>query len=177
MSVSHAEDLVVRAAVPADAVAIARVHVQAWRSAYRGLLPDRYLAGLTVEGRAPRWRQRLRQLGARESVLAVVRDGTVVGFASAGPARDSDCDERITGELYAIYLVEQEWGRGVGRALHRAAVETLRDARFGDATLWVLETNERARRFYERQEWVADGATKVERYGARVTEVRYRRVL
>ena len=177
MSDSHAERLSIRAAVPADADAIARVHVESWRSAYGGLLPDGYLAGLRVDDRAPRWRERLRRLGTRETVLGALRGDTVVGFASTGPARDSDCDERVGGELYAIYLLEQEWGRGVGRALHDAAIAALRAARFTEATLWVLETNVRARRFYERQGWAADGATKVERYGARVTEARYRRPL
>ena len=177
MSGSRADELVIRPALPGDADAVARVHVESWRSAYRGLLPAEYLAGLTVEDRAPRWRERLRHIGAREDVITAVRGGTIVGFASSGPARDSDCDDRVCGELYAIYLLEHEWGGGAGRALHEAAVAALREARFADATLWVLDTNDRARRFYEREGWAADGATKVERYGVRVTEVRYRRAL
>ncbi|MBD0347542.1 MAG: GNAT family N-acetyltransferase [Thermoleophilia bacterium] len=177
MSASPADGLIVRVAAPADAEALARVHVESWRSAYRRLLPPDYLDALTVAARTPRWRQRLRHVGPRESVVAAERDGVVVGFASAGPSRDPDCDGRVSGELYAIYLLEHEWGRSTGRALHDAAIEALRDARFADAMLWVLAANERARRFYERQGWAADGTTKVESYGVRVTEVRYRRAL
>ena len=177
MSVSPADGLFVRAAVPADAEAIAHVHVASWRSAYRGLLPHAYLAELTVDQRAPRWRQRLRRVGPREHVLVATCDAGLVGFASAGPTRDRDRDDRLTGELYAIYLLEEEWGRGAGRALHEAAVTALREAGFRDATLWVLGPNDRARRFYERNGWAADGSTKLESYGAPVTEVRYRREL
>jgi ribosomal protein S18 acetylase RimI-like enzyme len=58
------------------------------------------------------------------------------------------------------------------------AVSTLRDARFREATLWVLETNTRARRFYEAAGWVVDGAERAEELrGFPVREVRYRRPL
>lgn len=177
MSASPADELRVRPADVADSEAIARVHVESWRAAYRGLLPGGYLASLSVAGRARRWRSRLRTVPARETVLVAEHAGGVVAFCSVGPARDGDCDPEWTGELYAIYAVEAEWGRGTGRALHEAAVGALRAARFADAVLWVLETNARARRFYERCGWRPDGAAKEETYGRPVVEVRYRRPL
>ncbi|MFN2469855.1 MAG: N-acetyltransferase family protein [Gaiellaceae bacterium] len=154
---------------------MARVHVSSWRAAYRGLLPEDYLAALTVEGRTRRWRRRLRELRSGETVLLAERDGQAVGFASAGPSRDSDCDWRRVGELYAIYALEGEWGRGTGRLLHDEAVRALEALGFREAILWVLDTNERARSFYERRGWAPDGSEKHEHYGKRVRELRYRR--
>ncbi len=73
-----------------------------------------------------------------------------------------------------IYLAQEAAGRGIGRALLAHAVNDLRARRFTRATLWVLGTNARARRFYEAAGWRADGATKVEtRDGAALREVRY----
>ena len=174
MLASPARDVLVRAARVADARGIARVHVSSWRSAYRGLLPDAYLAALSLDDRTRRWRGRLRDIRASETVLVAERAGEVVGYASAGPTRDADCDASAIGELYALYVVEEAWGRGAGRLLHDAALDFLHVRAFSAATLWVLETNRRARRFYERVGWVADGSTKVEEYGASVVELRYR---
>ena len=86
-------------------------------------------------------------------------------------------DPRRVGEIYAVYLLPEEWGRGGGRALLGHAISALAAAGFEDASLWVLETNRRARGFYEHEGWRHDGATKQERFGERVTEVRYRRPL
>jgi GNAT superfamily N-acetyltransferase len=175
--VPDSDALVIRAAVPADAAEIARVHVASWRAAYRGLLPDRYLERLSVDDRAPTWRRRIDGRRPGEAVLVAGRGGAIVGFASAGPTRDRDADPRSVGEVYAVYLTPEEWGRGAGRRLLERAVAALRDAGFAHAGLWVLETNAHARGFYEHLGWRADGSTKQERFGERVTEVRYRLAL
>ncbi len=109
----------IRDATPADAEAIARVHVAAWRSTYRGLLPDDLLANLSEADRARYWRDQTEAIGTdatRGTVLvAEGEDGTVVGFASAGPEREPDAG--FDAELYAIYLLEDHQGRGLGRRL------------------------------------------------------------
>jgi GNAT superfamily N-acetyltransferase len=174
----HGSDgLLIRAAVPADAAQIARVHVASWRAAYRGLLPDRYLERLSEDERTPTWRRRIDGRRPDEVVLVAERGGAIVGFASAGPTRDRDADPRSVGEIYAVYLAPEEWGRGAGRKLLERAVAALRDAGFAHAGLWVLETNAHARGFYEHLGWRADGTAKQERFGERVTEVRYRLAL
>jgi len=82
------------------------------------------------------------------------------------------------GELYAIYLDPSHWGRGYGRALMHAAERGLAEAGFEEAHLWVLDTNARARRFYEIAGWSADGGRKTEHRGdVELREVRYRRDL
>ena len=143
-----------RDAVSEDARAIAEVHVASWRWAYRGQLAGETLDALDVTAREVRWRGAIADPAT--IVLVAVEDGSIVGFASAGPTRDDDTPPS-TGELGAIYLVERAVGRGVGRGLLERAVEGMRSSGFNKASLWVLDTNERARRFYERAGWVWDG--------------------
>ena len=177
MSASPAEPPAVRTAQPVDARAIAEVHVAAWREAYRGHLPDRYLRRLSVAERARSWRSRIAGKRADECVLVAVRGRSVVGFASGGPTRDGDDDPKRVGEVYAVYVTPGEWGRGGGRALLSATTTSLVALGFDAASLWVLETNDRARAFYEHHGWQHDGSTKRERFGEPVTEVRYRLAL
>lgn len=87
-----------------------------------------------------------------------------------------DEDGAGVGEVTAIYLLDSHWGQGAGRELMAAAVEHLGAAGFTEATLWVLESNARARRFYEAAGWRPDGTVKVdESRGFPLREVRYRR--
>jgi len=97
-----------------------------------------------------------------------------VGFAVTGPSEDADAGER-TAELYAIYLDPERLGTGTGRRLLEHAVEDLRSRGFRTATLWVLETNERARCFYEAAGWAHDGTVTSERVDCEMRPtVRYR---
>src|SRR5690625_872372 len=120
--------MVIRAGLPDDAVAIARVHVDSWRSTYRGLLPDSVLANLSVEQRAATWRQAAETALVSEgrSCVLVAEDAGdgIIGFAAAGPEREENTE--YGGELYAIYLLERHQGRGVGYALASEAVDRLR---------------------------------------------------
>ena len=157
--------MLVRAAAPEDAEAIARVHVRAWQVAYADVFPPDRLAELDVAARARQWREGLEA----EWTALVTEDG--LGFASVGASRDVEGE----GELYAIYVDPDSWGAGHGRALMEAALASLRDDGFEQATLWVLEDNPRARRFYERAGWRLDGAAKEDEFlGTTVREVRYR---
>jgi GNAT superfamily N-acetyltransferase len=162
-----------------DAAAIAIVHVRSWQGAYRGLLPQEYLDGLDPAGRVGWWRQALeRTQWPAAGTLVAVSDGQVSGFAHVGPTRDDGDGDGRVGEVTAIYVLPEAWGTGLGRALMTAALGELATAGYESATLWVLESNARARRFYERAGWSADGSVKQDDIGgARVTEVRYRRPL
>jgi len=145
----------IRSGTVADARAIATVHVASWRWAYRGALPDDLLDDLSVEEREPGWRSVLDD-GATITLVAV-RGDHVVGFANGGASRDDDAEASI-GEILSIYVTQQEAGAGTGRALLVAIQDGLRGRGFEGATLWVLETNARARTFYERQGWAWDGS-------------------
>jgi GNAT superfamily N-acetyltransferase len=153
--------VVVRPADLDDAAGIARVHVAGWQAGYAGLLPAQYLAELSVEQRAERWRIILTDaLGAGTTLVAEL-DGAITGFATVGPSRDDDA-ALGTGELWAIYVNPGLWRTGVGHALHETALQRLRDAGMTSASLWVLQGNQRAMGFYERHGWTADGATKTD---------------
>jgi len=134
--------------MPSDAPAIARVHVASWRTTYRGLLPDAYLAAMDVDDYAGRWERSLRSPLTPAVVLVAEAEGEVVGFASAGPERDGD--RRYEGELYAIYLLRDFQGRGLGRALVEAAATDLAGRGITSMAVWVLRDNLAARGFYER---------------------------
>nr|WP_296071724.1 GNAT family N-acetyltransferase [uncultured Actinoplanes sp.] len=139
----------------ADIDAVAGVHVRAWRTAYAGIVPDDYLAGLDPAVFAERRRTQSLRLG--QHTLVAERDGRVVGFASFGPYRDEDDFVPDMGELYAIYVEPDSWSTGAGRLLLEAAKAALRADGFPDMRLWVLEENHRARRFYERAGLAPDG--------------------
>ncbi|HET9724706.1 MAG TPA: GNAT family N-acetyltransferase [Actinomycetota bacterium] len=163
----------IREADPTDAEAIAGIHVRSWQTAYRGLLTDEYLDGLSVEERLEQHRGALSAPGEHRTWVAE-EGGTVVGFAVTGPSQDADADEK-TGELYAIYLEPDRLGQGVGKLLSDHATRDLRERGFQTATLWVLGSNEGARRFYEREGWSADGLTTSERVDCEMRPtVRYR---
>jgi GNAT superfamily N-acetyltransferase len=111
-------------------------------------------------------------------VVVADGDGSLLGFAAFGPARDEDQDPGQTGEVMAIYVLPGAWGQGWGRRLMAAAVTSLAGSGFGRAVLWVLDANERARRFYRAAGWAPDGAARRDTIGgAQVTEVRYRKDL
>jgi GNAT superfamily N-acetyltransferase len=129
-----------------DVPAIARVHVDSWRSTYKGIMPDDLLANLSYERREAMWRDILSKEDAPEGVFVAQDNGTVIGFSSCGPERTQNAE--YTGELYAIYLIQQYQGRGVGRELTRAAAQRLSEQGHQGMLVWVLEQNP-SRRFYE----------------------------
>ncbi|MEV4010271.1 GNAT family N-acetyltransferase [Nonomuraea angiospora] len=169
----------IRQATSADARAIADVHVRSWQAAYRGLVPQDYLDDLDPAQRQPGWERRLAETAwPGRGVLVAEADGDVVGFTSLLPTRDEDEDPAAVAEIATIYLTPETWGRGIGKALMTTALGTLTRAGYRQATLWVLDTNVRARRFYEAAGWHGDGATKRDTSrGFVLTELRYRRLL
>jgi ribosomal protein S18 acetylase RimI-like enzyme len=166
-----------RRATEADARAIAEVHVDTWRRAYRGLVAQDLLDSLNVDSRERFWQRALAAMPADRRPWLAEADTEVVGFVSAGAAEDQDA-KPTTGQVYAIYVSADCWDRGVGRNLLGHAERDLRDHTYVEATLWVLATNERARRFYEAAGWHPDGAEQTQTFGgAELHEVRYRKTL
>jgi GNAT superfamily N-acetyltransferase len=171
--------VLIRDAEPDDAETIAAVHVESWRGAYRGLIPQEVLDGLDVAARTAGWLRTMERTDpVRGAVLVAESGGQIIGFVHVRSTRDADDDPSRTAELTTMYLVPRAWGQGAGRALMDAAVSRLATAGYADATLWVLDTNERARRFYAAAGWTPDGAVRTEEArGATLNEVRYRRPL
>lgn len=136
----------IRLALPNDAAEIARVHVDSWRTSYRGLLADEFLDSLSEAGYTDRWR---RVIGDGASRVFVVEEaGGIVGFASGG--RERAGESGYEGELYAIYIVAGSQRNGHGRELLHAMAAALREKGLRDMIVWVLRDNTAAREFYER---------------------------
>ena len=151
-----------------DIADLARIHVEAWRDAYTGLLPAATIAGMTVERRARMW-DRIVDAYPTQAWVAEDESG-LVGLASVGRAEDPEG----WGQLYNIYVVGRAWGTGAGSALWEAAQAGLTEMGFGDRQLYVLDTNDRARRFYEHKGWIHDGTVLMDdTFGEPIREVRY----
>jgi ribosomal protein S18 acetylase RimI-like enzyme len=166
-------EVTLRIATLDDAAGIAEVHVRSWHSAYRGMLPDDLLAERTYEVRLAMWQERLASQEPRQRTYLAEVEGVSAGFCLAGSSRDEDAGERC-GEIYSLYLDELFTRRGIGSKLIELSQEYLAQVGFTHATLWVLEANQRARCFYEKKGWAADGVTRsVPFFDASIPEVRY----
>ena len=146
----------IRRARPSDAVSIAAVHVAAWRSAYPGILPEGYLARLSVPRQAAYYDAAIRSSTA---VFVAAASGTdvppgsgarIVGFTTAGRARGGEFARRLgEGEVETLYVLDDWRERGVGRRLMRAAATHLADTGCKSCFVWVLRDNP-SRWFYQR---------------------------
>lgn len=146
-----------RKARPADAIAIGAVHVAAWRSAYPGILPDKFLANMSVARQAAYYDTAIR---AGTGVMVATASGAdvplgsgprIVGFTTAGRARGGDvCGQHLgEGEVETLYVLDDWRDRGVGRRLMRAAAAHLVETGCKSAFVWVLRDNP-SRWFYQR---------------------------
>lgn len=138
--------MIVREARSEDGFGIARVHVESWRSAYAGLLPDEALMRLSVEERALGWLRRLQEPEPLTFTCVAETDERVVGFVSGGPEREGD--PVYKSEVYAIYLLPAYQRRGIGSALLREAAARLIESGYAAMLLWMLVGNPSGR-FYE----------------------------
>lgn len=161
-----------------DCEQVAGIRIRGWQHAYRGLVPQSYLDGLDVGADAERHRARL--LAGDGGVVNLVAEGEgggLAGWAAFGPHRDGDV-RTDDAELYALYVGPEHIGRGVGRTLMTEAALRCAAAGHRSMYLWVLKENARARRFYERAGFEADGTEEpFEVDGVAVPEVRYVREL
>ena len=134
----------IRRAKVEDAVAISRVHVEAWRTTYPGIVPDEYLATLKESDREPVWRE---QLTRAVEIYVANLDGEVVGFIAGGPIREAV--QAYDAELYAIYLLQRAQGQGIGTSLLKELTDSLIEKGFRSMVVWVLEENP-AKHFYAK---------------------------
>jgi RimJ/RimL family protein N-acetyltransferase len=160
----------VRTALPADAPAIIDVRIASWRATYSAQLPAHVWDEFEPESAARRLAHSIGH--GRLRVLVAESGGTLVGYVFFGAARDDDLVDGAA-EIYAIYVHPQAWSTGAGRALLTAARDRLGAV---PTVLWVLEANDRARRFYARAGFIPDGAVKLADMpgGVQLPELRYR---
>ena len=148
------------------------LHIKCWQDAYKGIISDNYLDNMTMEleQRVERCRQVLNDPGDCLYFYAEC-DGDMIGRLAFGICRD---DDKINaGEVYAIYLLEAFWNNSYGKQMMDFAVEKLKRAGYREVIVWVLEDNQRARRFYEKYGFVHDGCYKNIEIGEILVETRY----
>ncbi|MEG0767073.1 MAG: GNAT family N-acetyltransferase [Clostridia bacterium] len=162
----------IRRATEADVIGMARVYVQSWQKAYRGLMPDAYLDGLVEAEWAVSYVKRLGQPGNPQAGV-LLEAGKIVGVSSFGAAHDLDLGEEW-GEIISLYLLPECWERGLGTALLHWSLSELKKAGYTHCVLWTLQHNLRARKLYEREAFRRDGETKMLTIGEdEIREMRY----
>ncbi|RZL85686.1 MAG: GNAT family N-acetyltransferase [Variovorax sp.] len=139
-------DYEVRPAALGDAKAIAEVHAAAARAAYAEILPEDQLRALAPSTREAKWREAIEF--SEPQVHVAVRGDEVVGFVGFDRSRDAKTPS-TTGEIWAIYVKPEHWGKGVGVALWDAARDGLEEEGCTLVTVWVPLRNDRAMRFHE----------------------------
>jgi GNAT superfamily N-acetyltransferase len=154
-----------------DAFGIATVHVRSWLTTYPGIMPEAYLKSLSIEKRAVGWERGLQNPIDGAFTLVAEEDGQIVGFAAGGPERDGDPE--YPGELYAVYLLQEYQGKGIGRQLFAEVTRRLKAQGFRNMLLWVAKENHPSRAFYERMGGVVLKEKAVEIMGQTVWEVAY----
>jgi GNAT superfamily N-acetyltransferase len=170
---SFRDTVAIRVATPNDANALGSMHVASWRETYTGILSDKMLASLSVEGRAAAWAQIMREPSTVRSTVIYLaeHDRTIIGFGSCGAQRaDSLKDKGYDGEFSAIYVLRAFRGKGLGACILGKMFLDLIGPGFSAAALWVLRDNPTARRFYEyhgrkiiaERKDIRDGAVLVE---------------
>ena len=179
----------IRSSSPADAAQIAAVRRESWLAAYQGIISGQLLDQVTAPDGGARIRQSFR-IRPWQRVIAAAQEQEpgIVGYAAFGPEQDvldapwphpltTAGTEGQVAELYALYVHPDWWSTGTGRALMDRCLAWVTAAGYTSITLWVLQDNARARRFYQRAGFGADGARHVLDDLGGVTEIRYRRAL
>ena len=138
------------------------VHYKAWQEAYPGLVDQNYLDKMSLE--------KCEEIAYRwlDNILVAKDSGRVIGFVGYGKCRNEDLVD--AGEVFAIYVLAEYYGKGVGKALMDAALNLLKD--YSQIAVWVLEGNKRAIKFYEKCGFRSDGKTEEITLGTPVTELR-----
>lgn len=167
------KEILVRVAEIKDASQLAKIHVETWQCAYKGQIPEDYLSSLSVEQRTKRWEEILNNPKSESKTFVAELNNHVVGFTSIGPCKDEDMSSK-TGELWSIYVDKNSMGKGVGSALMKKGLGSLKEQGYKKATLWVLTSNEKTRKWYESKGWRVEGKVKNEQSrGFDIHETRY----
>lgn len=161
----------VRRAQLHDSATIARIQVDTWRSAYRGIVPDSYLDSLSYERAKENWEKRISDPDKRNAAFVVEDEiGGVIGFATCGVAREDARD--YESELYAIYVNQSMQRKGLGKRLVLSVARHLRVQGFNSMLIWVLADNQ-YKQFYESIGGTRVGMKQVTIGGATLLELGY----
>jgi ribosomal protein S18 acetylase RimI-like enzyme len=166
--------MIIRQATTDDSLSIAKVHVASWQCAYKGILSEDYLCKLNVDISNNNFKKAISQ--NVETFFVAESNDTIIGFCAIGPTRDPIDNERITAEIYALYLFPEFFGKGIGKLLLENAEKYFYQKEHSQFVLWVLEKNEQARKFYEKSGFITDGSSQIFNYGSPATALYYKKI-
>jgi len=140
-------DISIRKAKSSDLNEIITVHIETWKTAYKGVVPDKNIQRFIIRTRDKRWQKQLKNM-IEEKIFFIAESNKseIVGFAIGGLERSKNPNYK--GELMGIYIIKEFQRKGIGKALTRKIVEELIDMKINSMLLWVLENNP-YRTFYE----------------------------
>ena len=121
-----------------DAFSVAKVHVESWRKSFMGIVSQEFLDNMSIERREKMFRQRLGVENYKMFVAETFTDG-IVGFADFGKSRDQDLP--FEGELYAIYILYESQGKGIGENLFRLCQKQMIADKINSMHLEALEVS------------------------------------
>lgn len=141
--------MIIREAILEDALSIAKVHIDSWKTTYKGIIEEEYLSGLSYEKKENSCQNIISGAPKENKYIFVAEDkeNGIVGFACCGNEREGDT--LYKGELVAIYIIEECQSKGIGNLLFKRVVEKLKEVQINSMIIWVLEDNLQGRRFYE----------------------------
>jgi ribosomal protein S18 acetylase RimI-like enzyme len=160
----------IRPATLEDTPALARVHVDTWRTTYVGIVPDKHLANLSYERSQALWQEHFHTQPDQQAYVVEVEPGQVVGLTSCGPIREPL--GVIDGELYGLYILKAFQHIGLGKALVCQVVQNLAARGFHSMCLWCLKDNP-ACSFYERLGGFLTAEKTIEIGGKQLVDVAY----
>lgn len=142
-------EISIKAASYNDLAELARIHVQSWKETYRGQVPQDYLDSMDAKVRQEKWESIFQENAAEDNNLYLAFEGAkAIGFISFGRGRDLEFPD--SGEIYAVYLLREAWGKAAGYALFKTAEQKLSEQGLKRFYLWVLNTNGNAINAYQR---------------------------
>jgi ribosomal protein S18 acetylase RimI-like enzyme len=166
--------MIIRNAFLDDAESIAKIHVTAWRTGYRNILPDVYLKSLSIESRTKQWQDALANNNIGTNMVIEYKK-IVSGFCVYGPVRDKDLNNLNMVEILALNISPDSWGMGFGTALIKHVINYASMDNKEKIYLWVVKENQRAKNLYENMGFLLDGSEKIdtEFTSCELHEVRY----
>ncbi len=159
---------IVRIAEPEDAQGLARVYVETWRTTYAGMVPDKVLLEMSEGTQAVRW---ARSIARGDELVMLAEDAAkgIVGMSSGGRARG---EHGCKAEIFTLYVLPDEQGRGVGRALLAGMFAAFLEQSLDSAIIWVLAANP-ARFFYETTGGKRSAEREERLWGTDLPEIAY----
>jgi ribosomal protein S18 acetylase RimI-like enzyme len=153
-----------------DAKVLGEIHSKSWEVAYKDIVPDEILNRMTAEKRQKYFHKALTEYWEEDALI--FKDNKAAGFICIGKCRDKDKDDTY-GEIWGLYLLPEYWNKGIGTYFINWGLNELKRRNYKKATLWVLEENLNARKFYEKIGFEHDGTVEEITIGKKLKEYRY----